>query len=86
VTLTIDHDKSGSCDGQALQIPGGATNVVVGTDSHSVFASTPAALFFQPDGRGTSDVAGATNAILDTTIDGSRLYVRGATGFVGDAP
>jgi MSHA pilin protein MshC len=91
VTLTIDHDKSGGCDGRALQIPGSATNVVVGTDSKSVFASTPAALFFQPDGRGTSDVAGLSDVALDpvgldTTIDGSRVYVRRATGFVGDAP
>jgi Tfp pilus assembly protein FimT len=86
VTLTIDHDKSGACDGHNLQIPGSAANVVTGTDSKSVFASTPVALFFQPDGRATSDAAGATNTLLDTTVDGSRIYVRGATGFVGDAP
>lgn len=86
VSLTIDHDKSGACDGHSLQIPGSAANVITGTDSKSVFASTPAALFFQSDGRATSDAAGATNANLDATIDGSRIYVRGATGFVGDAP
>lgn len=86
VTLTIDHDDNGACNGQALLVPGSSSNIVQSTDSTGVFASTPATLYFQPDGRGTSDAAGANPAVLDTTIDSSRLYVAGATGFIGNAP
>jgi Tfp pilus assembly protein FimT len=84
VTLTIDHDKSGACNGQALAIPGSNSNSVQGTNSSAVFASTPATLFFQPNGQGT-DASG--NAVtINTSIDGMVVYVAGATGYVGDAP
>lgn len=87
VTLTIDHDNNGACNSHALQIPGSGANVVLSGDTtQGIFAVTPASLFFQPDGRGTSDAAGATNATLSTSIGGSSVYVAGATGYVGDAP
>lgn len=84
VTLTIDHDKSGACDGKALLLPGSNTNVVQGTDSRAVFASTPASLFFQPNGQAT-DAAGNLMT-LTASIDAMAVYVAGATGYVGDAP
>lgn len=86
LNLTIDHDKNGSCDGQALLIPGSVSNVVQSTESSSVFASTPATLYFQPDGRGTTDATGASPALINTAIDGASVYVAGATGYVGNAP
>lgn len=87
VTLTVDHDRSGACDGRALPVPGAAANVVQSTDSAAVFAAVPVAnLYFQPDGRITSDVAGSSNQTVSMTVDGLSVYVAGATGYIGDAP
>jgi Tfp pilus assembly protein FimT len=90
VTLTIDDDKNGSCNSVALSIPGNSTNtpnVLVSPDAtNGVFASAPAPRFFQTDGRITADAAGNIVAGIDTTIDGSRVYANGTTGFIADAP
>lgn len=89
VTLTIDHDKSGACDGapnNVLNLPGRNSNVL--TSSGDGLSSVPAgALFFQPDGRVTSDAAGSETAIanFDAAVEGGgSVVVRGATGYVGD--
>lgn len=50
VTLTIDHDRSGACDGQALNLPGGDSNTVQGSDA--VFNPVPAGFSFLSDGTG----------------------------------
>jgi len=84
VTLTIDHDKSGGCDGQALTLPGGNSNVVQSGDTtNAVFSPVPTTLFFQPDGRGTSDGAGTAVVSPNLTIIGQTpITVVGATGHV----
>ena len=75
VTLTIDHDKSGACDGQALNLPGASTNVAQSSDTtNAVFNPVPTAFNFQPDGSGTDailKIAGQTD-----------ISVTGATGSV----
>ncbi len=90
LTLTIDDDKNGACNSVALNIPGnntGTPNVLVSPDStNGVFAAAPGDRYFQSDGRITSDAIGSTVASIDTTIDGSRVFVNGVTGFIADAP
>lgn len=75
VTLTIDHDKSGGCGGQALTLPGGDSNVVQSSDAvNAVFSPVPTDFDFQPDGTGA-----------DRTIQISGqedIVVVGATGHV----
>lgn len=85
VTLTIDHDKSGACDGQALNLPGGSSNIVQSGDTtNAIFsAPVPATLYFQPDGRGTSNFAGTTIYSDSPTISGqTTITIAGATGYV----
>lgn len=54
VTLTIDHDKSGACDGQPLILPGGTSNVVQSGDpGNVVFNPVPAAFNFLSNGTGS---------------------------------
>ena len=51
VTLTIDHDKSGACDGQALNLPGSDSHVVQGSSAtEGVFNPVPADFSFLSDG------------------------------------
>ncbi|WP_371324849.1 type II secretion system protein [Dechloromonas sp. ZY10] len=83
VTLTIDHDRSGACDNRAFNLPGTASNQVQGS-GNAAFATPPAALFFQPDGRVTTDAAGATPVVLSASIDGRPFLVQGSTGYVGE--
>ena len=75
VALTIDHDKSGACNGQALILPGGNSNVVQSGDAVSaVFNPVPADFDFQPDGTGadrTLQISGQED-----------IVVVGATGYV----
>jgi len=85
VTLTIDHDESTACDAQALNLPGANSNSVISGDTtNAVFDPLPATLYFQPDGRGTSDAAGATAVVkLEMTIsEQKKITVHGATGYV----
>ena len=75
VTLTIDHDRSGACDGQALNLPGSNTNVLTSSDAvNAIFSPLPAAFDFRPNGTGadrTLSIAGQPN-----------IVVVGATGHV----
>jgi len=87
VTLTINHDKIGYCDNHPLVIPGQSDNVVQSSDtSRGVFNQIPFPIYFQPDGRGTTDEEGKTNALIDAEIGGLSVYVAGATGYVGSKP
>ena len=53
VTLTIDHDKSGACDGQPLILAGGNSNVVQSGDPvNAVFNPVPVDFNFLSDGTG----------------------------------
>lgn len=75
MTLTIDHDRSGACDGQALNLPGSSANVLTSSDPVSaIFNPVPAAFDFQPNGTGadrTLSIAGQSD-----------IVVVGATGHV----
>lgn len=75
VTLTIDHDKSGACNGQPLLISGSNSNVVQSGDlTNAVFSSLPGDFNFLADGTG---------ADRSITITGQPVItVVGATGSV----
>jgi MSHA pilin protein MshC len=75
LTLTIDHDRSGACDGQALNLPGSNTNVLNSADpTNAVFNPVPAGFSFLPDGTG---------ADRSLAIAGQQaIVVVGATGYV----
>lgn len=75
VTLTIDHDKSGACNGQALNLPGSNTNVLTSSDpTNAVFNPVPSAFNFLPDGSG---------ADRTLSISGqAAIVIVGATGYV----
>lgn len=83
--LTIDETvpKNGTCDG-GLTIPGGTTSSISATQDGFGSAPTPSTLYFQPDGRVTSDISGNTITDFANTVDGSTVVVRGATGYIGD--
>lgn len=85
VTLTIARaNPSAACD-DPLTLPGGASNVVLSGDTtNAIFNPVPAApLYFQPDGRATSDGAGTAVVTVDLAIaDQTAITVVGATGHV----
>lgn len=85
LALTIDNSatKDTVCD-VGLPIPGGSASSISSTKDGFSSTPSPSALYFQPDGRVTSDAAGATNANFDNSVDGNRVVVWGATGYVGD--
>ena len=85
VALEVDNSapKDSSCD-VGLTLPGGAVSSFVTTQAGFGSVPNPAVLYFQPDGRVTSDAPGATNTNFDNSVDGSGVVVRGATGYVGD--
>lgn len=85
VALDIDNSatKDNICD-VGLTIPGGATSSFSATQDGFSSSPSPSVLYFRPDGRVTSDAVGATIANLDNSIDGSKVVVWGATGYVGD--
>lgn len=83
VTLAIDSSapKDTVCD-VPLPIPGTtAAQVVTAKDGFT--NAVPADLFFQPDGRMTSDAAGLATTDFVNAVDGGAIVVRGATGYVG---
>ena len=78
VTLTIDHDKSGACNGQALIIPGSTTNVAQSSDAvNAVFSvADPSTLNF-------NFLADGTGADRSIAISGQpAIVVVGASGYV----
>lgn len=85
VTLTIDTNRAGACNNAPLAIPGNAGNAVIGNGAMAVFSAVPPALFFQPDGRVTTNAAGTTLAGVAVEVDGLGIRVVGSTGFIGDA-
>ncbi|MDK9723450.1 MAG: prepilin-type N-terminal cleavage/methylation domain-containing protein [Sterolibacteriaceae bacterium MAG5] len=79
--IARQHD-SVACE-SPLTLPGGGVAVASRDPGNVRFEPVPAALFFQPDGRATSDGAGTANASLALTITGATaIAVGGATGHV----
>lgn len=78
-------NPAASC-GASLMLPGGNSNVVTSSDTtNAIFSPVPADLYFQPDGRGTSDGAGLTIYPPSPTINvngATAITVVGATGYV----
>jgi MSHA pilin protein MshC len=76
VTLTIDHDRSGACNGVALNLPGASTNVLTSSDpANATIEEAPANFIFTS--RGTV----STNQTL--TIAGQpAITIQGPTGYV----
>jgi len=78
VTLTIDHDNSGACNGQALNLPGMNSNIVQSLDTTNavITSGTPSGLdfSFNADGIGTD----RSIAITGQTV----ISVVGTTGYV----
>ena len=87
-SLALDIDSSASkdnnCDGAGLAIPGGAASSFSATQDGFSSSPSPSVLYFQPDGRMTSDAPGISVANFDNTVDGSRVVVWGGSGYVGD--
>lgn len=84
VTLTIALANPAVACGDPLVLPDGNSNIVQSGDTaNAVFNPVPSALFFQPDGRGTSDAAGTTVVSVNLAIAGqTAINVVGATGHV----
>jgi MSHA pilin protein MshC len=75
VTVTIDHDKSGACNGQALNLPGANSNIVQSGDTtNAIFSPVPAAFNFNSDGTGSDRTLSISGMTAITVV--------GATGHV----
>lgn len=76
VSLTIDHDKSTNCNGQALYLPGSSANVLTSGDmTNAIFNPVPTGFSFMADGtvvNRTLSIAGQT----DITVVGATGYVQ----------
>ena len=83
VTLNIAAAHVATACDTPLPVPAG-TAVVTSRDTvNAVFNPVPAMLYFQPDGRGTTDGAGTGIANLALTIAGATdIAVAGTTGHV----
>jgi len=73
LALTIDHDRSGSCAGQALNLPGMNTNIVAGRGAS--FLSGHVDFVFRADGTG-EDRRIAIAAQSDIEVWGKTGHVR----------
>lgn len=77
-----NSNPQATCD-TSLPLAGGATSVQSGDTANAIFNPVPAPLFFQPDGRGTSDGAGTTVVSISLAIAGQApIAVVGASGHV----
>jgi len=83
LSLRIANSNPQSTCDTNLPLAGGGTSVQSGDTANAVFSPVPAALFFQPDGRGTSDGAGSTVVSASLTVTGQTpITVVGASGHV----
>lgn len=81
LAIARQHDST-ACD-TPLTLPGGLAAATSRDAQNARFDPLPATLYFQPDGRGTTDGAGASNAVLTLRITGAApISVAGATGHV----
>lgn len=85
VTLTIAQTNPSTACNMALILPGANTNSVQSNDTaNATITSTPPTLYFQPDGRGTTDGAGLTIYTNSLTFSAgmTAIVIEGATGYV----
>lgn len=83
LALSIAQGNPATGCGPALALPGGAATVQSTHAGDAAFSPVPAAFFFQPDGRATSDGVGANVTSPSLTITGlAPILVVGATGHV----
>lgn len=66
----------------ALPLSDGAASVISADPANARFDAVPGNLFFQPDGRITTDLAGANDAIVNRDISGKAIALNGSTGYV----
>lgn len=85
VTLDIDGARNGVYVNLAIPGNPGGGATVIGNGAKAVFSVVPPDLFFQPDGRVTTNAAGTTLAGVAVEVDGLGIRVVGSTGFIGDA-
>lgn len=82
VSLEIATVNGATACNTALPLPGGAGSVQSGDPAHVVFDPVPANLFFQPDGRATSDGAGSAVVAPTLTIGEQSITLDGTSGYV----
>lgn len=84
VTLTIARANPSAACNDPLILPGGNSNIVQSGDTtNAIFTTVPASLYFQPDGRGTANIAGTTIYSDSPTISGQTVItIAGTTGYV----
>lgn len=84
LTLTIASNGGiGTACDTPLALPNGAASVDSTDTAGVTLAGMPAALFFQPDGRITTDAAGAVNAAaIAASVNGQPIALEGSTGYV----
>lgn len=85
VEVQASANPSASCAGTSLLSPAGQSNFLQGIKNLTLSSSPQAILYFQPDGRVTSDVIGATPSdyTLTMTIAGqgsAAVTLSGASG------
>lgn len=83
VTLNIAKAQGATACDAALALPSGSASVLSGDATNAIFNPVPATLYFQSDGRGTSDGAGTAAVALSLSISGQpAIVVAGASGHV----
>jgi MSHA pilin protein MshC len=83
VTLRIASARPASTCGSALNGPNGGSAFTANAGAATFTLSPSGTMYFQPDGRVTSDGAGATVSARTMTISGANsLSIGGETGLV----
>jgi len=82
LTIAAGGGVGAACDTD-LPLSDGAAAVNSPDPANVTLAGMPAALFFQPDGRITTNAAGTANAsVTDASVGGQTIALEGSTGYV----
>lgn len=83
VTLTIAANRPASTCGTTLTGPTGSANYTANAGGATFAVSPTGTMYFQPDGRVTSDGAGTTPSSRTLTVSGApSISIGGQTGLV----
>ncbi|MED5620372.1 pilus assembly FimT family protein [Ideonella sp. BN130291] len=82
VTLTIAANNPATTCGSSLPGPDGGSAYTTSTGGTTASLSPAGTLYFQPNGRVTSDGAGSTASDRSITIGSTSIVVVGETGHV----